>query len=105
MDKNVLQNMLQQGQDDLLLRFALGQALLSEGNANDAIEHFEKALTFDGGHSSSWKLLGKSLAETGQKQRAMEVFQKGIAVAESRGDIQAVKEMGVFLRRLQKSDE
>jgi Tfp pilus assembly protein PilF len=105
MDKGVLQNMLQQGHDDLLLRFALGQALLNEGNASDAIQHFEKALIFDGQHSSSWKLLGKSFAETGQKQRAVEVFQKGIEVAESRGDIQAAKEMRVFLRRLQKTGD
>lgn len=94
--------MLAQGQDNLLLRFALGQALLHEGNANDAIQHFEKALDFDQGHSSSWKLLGKSLVESGDDERAMQVFTRGIEVAQSRGDMQAAKEMGVFLRRLQK---
>jgi len=30
------------------------------------------------------------------------VYEKGIAVAEGKGDIQAVKEMKVFLKRLQK---
>jgi predicted Zn-dependent protease len=105
MDKEILQNMLQQGQDDLLLRFALGQALLNEGNAHDAIQHFEKALVFDEQHSSSWKLLGKSLVEAGDGKRAVQVFEKGIEVAQSRGDIQAAKEMRIFLRRLQKATD
>jgi hypothetical protein len=37
----------------------------------------------------------------GQKAAAQEAFSKGIEVAEKKGDIQAVKEMQVFLKRLQ----
>jgi hypothetical protein len=48
-------------------------------------------------------MLGRALVESGQNEEALEVFQRGIDVAERRGDIQAAKEMGVFRKRVQKS--
>jgi Tfp pilus assembly protein PilF len=95
-----LKNMLAQGQDNLLLRFGLGQALLKDGQAEQAIEHLRAALDFDRNHSAAWKLLGKAYTETGQDAQARDTYQQGIAVAESRGDVQAAKEMKVFLKRL-----
>ena len=49
---------------------------------------------------SGWAILGKALAETGDKEQAIEVYEKGILVAEEKGDRQAVKEIQVFLKRL-----
>lgn len=95
-----LKNMLAQGQDNLLLRFGLGQALLKDGQPQQAIEHLLAAVAFDPEHSAAWKLLGKAYAETEQPEQAREAYQKGIAVAETRGDVQAAKEMKVFLKRL-----
>lgn len=102
MDINTLQNMLDQGQDNLLLRFGLGQAMLKEGQAEQAIEHLLAALEFDPKYSAAWKLLGKAYGENGQQAQAMEALQQGIEVAETKGDIQAAKEMKVFLKRLQR---
>jgi predicted Zn-dependent protease len=102
MDINALKNMLDQGQDNLLLRFGLGQAMLREGQAEQAIEHLLAALEFDARYSAAWKLLGKAYGENGQQAQAMEAFQQGIEVAEAKGDIQAAKEMKVFLKRLQR---
>ena len=48
-------------------------------------------------------MYGKALAEAGRQQEAMEAYAKGIECADNKGDIQAAKEMRVFLRRLQKS--
>ncbi len=98
-----LKKMLQQGPDNFLLRFGLGQSLLNNGNSSEAITHLQKALEFDPKHSSSWKLLGKALAQEERHDEAMEIFAKGIAVAESSGDLQAAKEMKVFFKRAQKS--
>jgi hypothetical protein len=42
------------------------------------------------------------LAEAGHPDEATEAFEAGIRIAESNGDLQAVKEMGVFLNRLRK---
>ena len=102
MDINVLHKMLENGQDNLLLRFGLGQALLKQGDYTTAISHFEKALEFDPQHSAAWKLLGKALTGDNQIKEARVAYQQGIKVAESKGDIQAVKEMQVFLKRLEK---
>ena len=102
MNIDALTNMLQQGQDNLLLRFGLGQAYINEKQPERAIEHLEKALTFDKEHSAAWKLLGKAFAATGQDEKAIETYQRGIEIAENKGDIQAAKEMKVFLKRLMK---
>jgi hypothetical protein len=51
-------------------------------------------------HSASWKLYGKAMAEMGRIEEAIAAYDKGIAVAEARGDVQAVKEMRVFRKRL-----
>jgi len=102
MDIQILQKMLDSGQDNLLLRFGLGQGLLKQGDYASAITHFKKALEFDPQHSAAWKLLGKALANNDQIKEASSVYQQGIKIAESKGDIQAVKEMQVFLKRLNK---
>ena len=102
MNIDTLKDMLNKGQDSLVLRFGLGQALLKQGQPLEAIEHFTRALEFNPDYSAAWKLLAKSLAESQQKQQAIDAYQKGIEVAETNGDIQAAKEMRVFLRRLLK---
>jgi tetratricopeptide (TPR) repeat protein len=102
MDIHVLKNMLLQGQDSVILRFGLGNALFKSGQAEEAIPHLKAALEFDPQYSAAWKVLGKALAKIGDKEQAIEVYQKGIAVAENKKDIQAIKEMSVFLKRLSK---
>ena len=102
MNIEALQKLLDQGQDNLLLRFGLGQALLKDGQVTEAIMHLEKALDFDPAHSASLKLLGKAYTAAGETNRAIEVFTEGIEQVEQKGDIQAAKEMNVFLKRLLK---
>jgi len=102
MNIEALQKLLDQGQDNLLLRFGLGQALLKDGQVTEAIMHLEKALEFDPAHSASLKLLGKAYTAAGETNRAIEVFTEGIEQVEQKGDIQAAKEMNVFLKRLLK---
>lgn len=103
MNIEALQNMLNQGQDNLLLRFGLAQALLKEGQAEQAVEHLLKALEFEPQHSAAYKLLGKAYSECQQTDQAIGTYEKGISIAEKKGDIQAAKEMKVFLKRLLKS--
>lgn len=87
--------------DGALLRFSLGNALLGEGRAADAIEPFTQALQFDPAYSAAWKLLGKACLAADDAAGAAEAWRKGIAAAAQRGDKQAEKEMSVFLRRLE----
>jgi predicted Zn-dependent protease len=102
MDINALKNMLEQGQDSLILRFGLGQALLKQGEADEAITHLIKALEFDAEYSAALKLLGKAYVETDQSNKAIDTYTRGIEIASTKGDIQAAKEMNVFLKRLLK---
>jgi tetratricopeptide (TPR) repeat protein len=97
-----LKRLLEQGQDSIILRFGLGNALFKAGQAAEAIPHLKVALKFDPTYSAAWKILGKALSEIGDKNQAIETFEKGILVAEEKADIQAIKEMRVFLKRLKK---
>ena len=97
------ESMLAGGQDSPLLRYSLGTALLKEDRAAEAVEHLRRAVDMDAQYSAAWKALGKALADTGRAGEAMQAYEKGIGVAEARGDVQAAKEMKVFLKRLQKS--
>lgn len=89
--------------DGALLRFSLGNALLADGKASTAIDELRRAVAFDPTYSAAWKLLGKACLDAGQAQAAAEAWRSGIAAAAQRGDKQAEKEMGVFLRRLEKA--
>lgn len=97
-----LEAMLEAGRDDSLLRFSLGGACLKAGHRDKAVGHLRAAVAFDAEYSAAWKLLGKALAESGEKTQAAEAFDRGINAAEGRGDIQAAKEMRVFRKRLEK---
>jgi len=96
-----LEAMLAAGREDALLRFSLGNAYLKEQPAL-AAEHLARAVELDPGYSAAWKIYGKALAADGREDEAKDAYRSGIAAAERKGDIQAAKEMKVFLRRLEK---
>lgn len=89
--------------DGALLRFSLGNALLGHGDAKGAAVALREAIGFDATYSAAWKLLGRALADSGDHAGAIAAYEQGIDVAQARGDVQAAKEMRVFLRRLQSS--
>ncbi|MEI2418285.1 tetratricopeptide repeat protein [Orrella sp. JC864] len=97
-----LQAMLAQGQDNLLLRFSLGKGYAEQGRPEKAREHLEAAVAFDPEHSAAWKWLGRACLELGDVPGARRAWQAGLAASERRGDVQAGKEMRVFLKRLDK---
>lgn len=102
---NVIENLeilLSQGQDNAMLRFGLGNAYYQQKNFQSAVAHLEQAVKHDPGYSAAWKLLGKALMQIQENDKAIDTFAKGIACAEEKGDMQAVKEMRVFLNRLKK---
>ena len=98
-----LRKQLDGPRDGAMLRFALGNALLQSGDAGAAVESARAALEFDAGYTAAWKLLGKALTEAGDNPAAVDAYRKGIEAAEAGGDIQAGKEMQVFLKRLERA--
>jgi len=98
-----LEKMLAGGRDDALLRFSLGGTCLKEGDAASAVLHLGRAVEQDPGYSAAWKLLGQALVAAGRRAEAAQAWTRGIETAASKGDIQAAKEMRVFLKRLDKT--
>jgi Tfp pilus assembly protein PilF len=95
-----LELMLQRGQDSPLLRFSLGSECLKEGDLVAAIDHLRHAVELNPGYSAAWKVLGQAYTRTGAGERAVEAYRQGIAAATGQGDMQAAREMTVFLKRL-----
>ena len=95
-----LESMLAGGQDTALLRFALGNAFIKYHKYAAAVAHLARGVELDPGYSAAWKLYGKALTETGDIKKAAAIYAQGITAAEKKGDIQAAREMRVFLKRL-----
>jgi predicted Zn-dependent protease len=88
--------------DGAMLRYSLGNALLSAGDPSEAVLQLREALTFDPEYSAAWKALGKAQLAAGDIAAAAQAWREGIGVADRRGDVQAAKEMAVFLKRIEK---
>jgi predicted Zn-dependent protease len=88
--------------DGALLRFSLGNALIAAGAPADAAIELRRAVEFDPAYSAAWKLLGRALVEAGDPVQARVAWCDGITAAGRAGDVQAQKEMQVFVRRLDK---
>ncbi|AXS78875.1 tetratricopeptide repeat protein [Dechloromonas sp. HYN0024] len=98
-----LEKMLNGPRDGALLRFSLGNEYLKAGEPAKAASSFQAAVDRDNQYSAAWKALGKALAEAGDPPGALAAYEKGITVAEAKGDIQAAKEMTVFAKRIRKT--
>jgi Tfp pilus assembly protein PilF len=95
-----LEALLARGQDGALLRHSLGSEYLAAGDADAAARHLAQAVALDPGYSAAWKLLGKAQLALNRPAEARRAWEQGIAAAARKGDVQAEKEMRVFLRRL-----
>jgi len=96
------EKMLAAGKDSALLRFGLGGEYFKQGNVPAAIGHLRAAVAMDPAYSAAWKLLGKCLVEAQDNEGARLAWLSGTEAAEGKGDKQSVREMAVFLKRLDK---
>ena len=99
-----LEKVLASGRDSALLRFGLGNAYLDAGEAVIAAAHLQKAVELNPKYSAAWKLLGKALTAADDPDGALAAYRNGVVAAQQMGDKQALREMQVFIRRLDKSD-
>ncbi|KAA3650365.1 MAG: tetratricopeptide repeat protein [Proteobacteria bacterium] len=89
--------------DGPLLRFGLGNAYLQAGQPAEAAAQYRDCLQRDSLFSAAWKQLGKALVAAGRPDEALGAYRQGHQVATDKGDIQAAREMAVFIRRLEKA--
>ncbi len=97
-----LEALLASGTDSAQLRFGLATAYFRNGHSNRALDHVKLAVTMDPDYSAAWRLLGQVCTDLGRVDEGREAFERGLEVAKRRGDQQLVREMSVFLRRLEK---
>ncbi|CAM4091746.1 tetratricopeptide repeat protein [Kerstersia similis] len=98
-----LEAMRQGGQDNLLLRFSLGKAYAEQERYQEAASELEAALAHDPDYGAAWKWLGRARLALNDMGGARMAWEEGVVRAENRGDKQLVKEMQVFLKRLDKA--
>jgi Tfp pilus assembly protein PilF len=98
-----LEALLARGHDTALLRYSIALEHLNLRQTAEARAHLERAVALEPGYSAAWKLLGKSCTDLGDADAAIAAYRRGIDVAQQKGDVQAAKEMRVFLARLERS--
>lgn len=95
-----LERMIDQGRDSAMLRLTLGNAYAQRGEPDRALAHLEQALVLDPGYSAAWKALGRLHLDNGHAEQAQAIWEQGLVVAREKGDMQVVRELEVFLRKL-----
>lgn len=99
-DRAKLEAMLVAGNDNVLVRFALGTSYMKAKDFERAAAQFQRATELDPAYSAAWKNWGRCLDATGRKDEARQVFLRTLEVARGRGDKQIERETAVFLKRL-----
>lgn len=86
--------------EDTVALFGMGDIAFYRENFKEAVENLEKVVKFDEKYSAAYLLLGKSLEASGNLERAMLVYKKGIDVASKRGDMMPANDMQSRLNQL-----
>lgn len=98
-----LKQLLEMDPEDPVVHYGLGCEYLRRDNAGAAAEALRRTLELNPDYSAAHRELGKALEKLNQRQAAIEAYRKGQEVAKRRGDLQTVREIEVFLKRLQAS--
>lgn len=85
-----------------MLRFTLGNAYAKAGRHEDAIVHLSEAVRQDPAYSAAWQALGRAREAAGDAGGALETYRQGLEAARQKGDMQIVRALQVFIRRLEK---
>lgn len=89
--------------DDPVARIGLAAAYLEAGQAEDAIREFNETIRLKPDYTAAHRGLGRALEKAGRAAEAKTAYRKGIEVGRGTGDLQTVKEMEVFLKRLDRA--
>jgi uncharacterized protein HemY len=98
----MFRNLLEKNPDNPMVLYSLGSELFKEKNYPEAREHLERAVENKPDYSVAYRTLGRTLFEMHEDDEARRVFETGREIAQQNGDLQTVKEIDVFSRRLEK---
>ncbi len=96
------QKLLESRPDEPLVLYGLGRELIRLERFDEAARALGHAVEVNPDYTACYRELGRALVGAGRDEEADGVYRKGIETAERTGDLQAGKEMGVFLKRLKK---
>ena len=88
--------------DDPVVRFGLAGAYLDAGQAENAAAEYRETIRLKPDYSAAYRGLGRALERAGHLDEAVAAYTQGREVATKNGDLQTVKEIDVFLRRLER---
>ena len=100
----MFRKLLEKDPDNPMILFSLGNELFKEGRYPEAREHLAKAVENKPDYSVAYRMLGRAHYELHDNAEARRVFTMGKEVAKENGDLQTVREIDVFLRRLDKRE-
>jgi predicted Zn-dependent protease len=102
---DMFRKLLQRDPNNPMILYSLGNELFKEGSYEEARDLLQRAVENKPDYSVAYRMLGRARYELHENAEARNVFLKGKEVAQENGDLQTVKEIDVFLRRLQKREE
>ncbi len=98
----MFRKLLERDPNNPMVLYSLGNELFKEGSYPEARDHLRRAVENKPDYSVAYRMLGRTHYELREDAEAREVFAKGREVATQNGDLQTVKEIDVFKRRLDK---
>jgi uncharacterized protein HemY len=98
----MFRKLLERDPNNPMVLYSLGNELFKEGSYPEARDHLRRAVENKPDYSVAYRMLGRTHYELREDAEAREVFAKGREVATQNGDLQTVKEIDVFRRRLEK---
>jgi predicted Zn-dependent protease len=101
---NMFRKLLEKDPDNPMVLYSLGNELFKEGRYGEARDLLQRAVENKPDYSVAYRMLGRAHFELYENPEARSVFLKGKEVAQENGDLQTVKEIDVFMRRLEKRE-
>ena len=98
----MFRKLLERDPNNPMVLYSIGNELFKQGEYPEARDHLRRAVENKPDYSVAYRMLGRAHYELGEDVEAREVFERGREVATENGDLQTVKEIDVFRRRLDK---
>jgi uncharacterized protein HemY len=98
----MFRKLLERDQNNPMVLYSLGNELFKEKKYPEAREYLSRAVRNKPDYSVAHRMLGRTLYELHEDTEARRVFTRGREVAKENGDLQTVKEIDVFIHRLEK---
>ena len=100
----MFRKLLEKDPENPMILFSLGNELFKEGQYAEARDHLRRAVENKPDYSVAYRTLGRAHYELYEDAEARRVFTEGRQVAQRNGDLQTVREIDVFMRRLEKRE-